>query len=166
MGSSHNLVLYGRTGSGESPIGDVMVLLSIIIVFISSLYLGEGDNRRNGYAYLYFFFFVIVTIALVCSRSLLQLLLCFEVLFLPSLYFVHKYGYSSQVESSILFLFGWTVVGSAICLCTVIYLYGLTGSLEFDFIVKYKFTNSEKAVIGVLFFIGFGIKLPLLPFYF
>lgn len=41
------------------------------------------------------------------------------------------------------------------------YIYGITFSLEIEFLQKFKFSFFEKTIISLMFFIGFGVKIPI-----
>ena len=47
----------------------------------------------------------------------------------------------------------------------MLYLFKLTGSLGFNSLYYYNFTKFEMNIIVILLILGFGVKLPIWPFY-
>ena len=106
------------------------------------------------------------TINMVYTSNLLIMFLFFELIFLPSLFFVYTLGYAKRVDKTIKFLLLWTLFGSLLVLFSLVYLYTITYTLNIRGILLIKFTTTEDALLLLLFFIGFGIKLPVWPFHY
>lgn len=147
-------------------LGDNLILLCIIVLGISWVFLSERFLSTNIHSILYFFIFIVLTINMVYSDNLIVMFVFFEFIFLPSLYFVYMLGYAKKVEKTIKYLLVWTLTGSFIVLCSIIYLYGIIGCLDLSYLSLIKFTNFEKITLYMCFFIGFGIKIPLWPFHY
>jgi formate hydrogenlyase subunit 3/multisubunit Na+/H+ antiporter MnhD subunit len=144
-----------------SPFSDIILLLSIITIFLSSAYLSERDTRFNWGGLSFFNIFIAITIQLVSVEDLLSMFIYFELLFFPSLFFIFKYGYVQKAEGGMLFLFGWTLCGATICLVGFVYLYFIVHSLQFSVIRSFQFSDSERLFFGFIFCVGFGVKMPL-----
>lgn len=146
--------------------GDTLICLALFITVVSWIYLGERYLLSNLFLVMYFFVFIICTISMVSTTNLLVMVVFFELLFLPSLFFVYKLGYSDKIEKTIWYLLVWTMTGSLLVFVGVSYLYYITGSLQMMSIVNFKFSDIEKNCLFFLFFIGFGIKIPVWPFHY
>ena len=77
--------------------------------------------------------------------------LCFEFLFLPTMYFVHKLGYSKKIDKANEILFYWTLFGSFLVLCALIYIYSTYNTLNYTLLQQKQFSYLESKL---LFFIG------------
>lgn len=100
-----------------------------------------------------------------CS-DLFIMFIYFELLFIPSLFFVYYLGYSKKVDITISYLLKWTLTGSFMVLLCFSYIYNVTGTLLIEDLSIYKFSNLEANLILIVLFIGFGVKLPIWPFYY
>ena len=149
-----------------SLFGDTLILLCITTLIISWLFLSERYIKSNPIYTSYFFIFIVFTINMVYTKNVLTMFLFFEFIFLPSLFFVYVLGYSKKVERTVKYLLLWTLTGSFICLVAIIYLFSISGSLHIFFLMEYNFTSMEYNMLFFLFFIGFGIKIPVWPFHY
>lgn len=150
----------------SSHFSDTLVCLSILTSFISWVYLSERYMSRSDYNIFYFLIFIVCTVQMTSSYDLFRMFIYFEFLFLPSLYFVYIFGYSKKVDITVNFLLKWTLSGSFLVLLGICSLYQVTGSLDIIIISSYKFTNAELFFYFFIFFIGFGVKLPIWPLYY
>lgn len=150
----------------SSLFSDTLVLLAIIVTFVSWYYLSERFLFKSSFFIIYFFVFIFCTVNMVYTSNLLIMFIFFEFIFLPSLFFVYKFGYSKRVEKTISFLLLWTLTGSFIALFTFMYIMSCAKSLEINIISLVKFSYLEQTIISLLFFIGFGIKIPVWPFHY
>ena len=159
-------IIYSFTVTGLSPFSDTLVLLAMSVTTISWIYLSERYMFKVDFFIFYFFIFVICTILMVTSTDLLQVFIYFEFLFFPSLFFVYQLGYSRRVAKAILFLLAWTLTGSFLCFLVICYIYSVYGTLEVSSLSLLRFSITEKTTLFLLLFLGFGIKIPVWPFYY
>lgn len=158
--------VYSFTTGGLAPFSDTLILLAITVTIISWVYLSERYMFRVSFFIFYFFIFVICTILMVTATDLLQVFIYFEFLFFPSLFFVYQLGYSRKVAKSILFLLAWTLTGSFLCFLAIAYIYSVYGTLEVSSLSLLRFSIVEKTTLFLVLFLGFGIKIPVWPFYY
>ena len=149
-----------------SLFSDTLVLLSIIVTIISWYYLSERFLFKSVFFILYFFVFVFCTMCMVYSSNLMVMFIFFDVIFVPSLFFVFKFGYAKRVEKTISFLLLWTLSGSFIALLCFAYTLGVAGSLEVANVSAIRLGFIEQSILCFFFFIGFGIKIPVWPFHY
>ena len=87
-----------------SIFSDIIVLLCVVVTYITLTYLSDRGVVENTFNIVYFLIFIIFTINMVYSISLLTMFIFFELIFLPSLYFVYQTGYSEEVDKTIKYL--------------------------------------------------------------
>lgn len=150
----------------SSIFSDTLVLLSLLVTLISWFYLSERFLFKTMFFVLYFFVFIFCTVNMVYQSNLFVMFIFFELIFIPSLFFVYKFGYSKKVEKTISFLVLWTLTGSFLVLGVFSYVYSITKSLELNNLSVFFFSDLEKSFICLLFFIGFGVKMPIWPFHY
>jgi NADH-quinone oxidoreductase subunit M len=157
---------YFNTFFSISVIGDSVVILVFIILFISLFLLSERSFFVKDFSIFFYFIFVVITIQLTSTNNFLLLVVFFEFLFVPSLYFLHNYGYALKIDKSVDFLLFWLVSSTFFSLIGVLYLYFVFNTLNLLFIFNISESYWEKLVLFILFFVGFGVKVPVWPFYY
>lgn len=135
-----------------SIFSDTLICLALIVTIVSWIYLSERFLFKTSFFIFYFFIFIIFTINLVYTSNLLVMFINFEFIFLPSLFFVYKFGYAKKVIKTINFLLTWTLSGSFIVLVTLLILYNAVNSLDLHVLSQVTFTNSEKTFFFLCFF--------------
>ena len=160
------LIALNYMVSNYSLFSDTIVLLCIITTFISWVYLSERNLFLVNFNIFYFFIFIIFTINMVYTTNLLSMFIFFEFIFLPSLYFVYWLGYSKKVDKTIKYLLIWTLTGSFLVACGLVYLYSVAKTLSLVNLYWFQFSTYETILLYLSFFLGFGVKLPLWPFHY
>jgi NADH:ubiquinone oxidoreductase subunit 2 (subunit N) len=89
----------------SSAFSDIIVLLSVIIGLICLDILGPKNyfNSINNNSIFYLFNFLVVIMA--STNNLLVMFICFEFIFLPTVFFAYKLGYSKKIDKAALTLF-------------------------------------------------------------
>jgi len=150
----------------SSAFSDIIILLSVIIGLICLDILGPKnyfDNiSNNGIFYLFNVFVIIMA----STNNLLIMFICFECIFLPTVFFAYKFGYSKKIDKAALTLFTWTLFGSFLVLCGLLYIYYRYNSLNYLILSEKRISLNEKRVLFYIFLIGFSIKIPLAPLHY
>lgn len=118
----------------------------IIFIFYVSLILFFG--------YLFFF-----------TDSLILFFLSYEMLLLPSFFILYKFAKTKRSIEAAYLMFFWTQFGALFLLFSFIYLFFLTKTSNFWIINLYIFSKFEINFLFICWIIGFGVKLPIWPFY-
>lgn len=150
----------------SSSFSDAILLLSFITGIICLELLGLKNlfkSMNNISLFLIFNFFVTI---MVSTNNLLIMFISFEFIFLPTMYFVYKLGYSKKIDKANEILFYWTLFGSFLVLTSLGYLYYNFSSLNYLILSQKQFSKLETQVLLLVFLIGFGVKIPLAPFHY
>ena len=150
----------------SSSLSDAIIILSLITGIICLELLGLKNLFKNIHNISVFFLFNIFVIIMTTTNNLLVMFLSFELIFFPTIYFVYKLGYSKKIDKATEILFYWTLFGSSLILCVLSYIYYNYNSLNYIALTNVKFSSIEMQVNFVLILVGFGIKIPLVPFHF
>ena len=149
-----------------STFGDTLLLLCILTTLFCWIILGERFFLRIFLNLGYFLVFIVFTINMVYTWNLLNMFLFFEFIFLPSLYFVYTLGYSKRADKTINFLLTWTFFGALIVFFGLGYLFKVYKTSSLLFLVNCSFSSIELSSLYLIFFLGFGVKIPLWPFHY
>ena len=144
----------------------LIIYLCYLIGFISIITLGDRFFGANYLLSILFIFFIIIINLLSTSNSLFELFIYYELLLLPSVLFVHKSGYTRKSHQANIFFFIWTQLGSLIVLLGILWISNICGTTEFIFIKNFIFKKDELFFLYLIFFFGFGVKVPVWPLHF
>ncbi len=150
----------------SSSFSDAIIILALITGIICLELLGLKNIFKNINNINIFFVFLVFVIIMVSTNNILIMFLCFEFLFLPTMYFVHKLGYSKKIDKANEILFYWTLFGSFLVLCGLIYIYTNYNTLNYTLLQNKHFSYYESKILFIIFLLGFGIKIPLAPFHY
>ena len=75
-------------------------------------------------------------------------------------------GVYKKIPPSKYFFFIWTQLGSLVVLLGILFVSNLCGTTSFSFIKNFNFSSNEAYVLYLIFFFGFGVKVPVWPLHF
>jgi proton-translocating NADH-quinone oxidoreductase chain M len=89
----------------------------------------------------------------------------FEAILIPMYLLIGIEGSRERkIRASYMFFF-YTLVSSLLFLLGILYIYRVVGSLEYDYIFAYNFTETEQLILWLAFFLSFASKIPMYPFH-
>lgn len=150
----------------SSSFSDAILILSFLTGLICLELLGLKNLFKNINNISIFYIFNFFVVIMVSTNNLLIMFISFEFIFLPTMYFVYKLGYSKKIDKANEILFYWTLLGSFLILCCLSYIYYNYNTLNYIFLQRLQMTNVESQILFILFLIGFGVKIPLAPFHY
>ncbi len=156
----------GSINFNGSILSDVVVLLSLSSGLVCLYLLGEKNVTRQLSNLSFFAIFFVAILIMVYTVNLLVMFIAFELLFLPTLYFIHSHGYVERVDKTLRILLYWTLFGAFLVLCTLCYLYFKYKTLNIYILSNMKYSTLESIAIFLAIFFGFGVKVPVAPFHY
>ena len=141
----------------------IFIILTTSITLIVSLSI--ADNKyfiKTPYLFLLFFIFIFIIFGLVQANNMVSFFVFYELLLVPSFILVRKSSPNRRSEPTSNYFLLWTQLGSFLVLIGIFLYTHKTTSLYF-FFNNFLLYN---AVIQILIFFGFGVKVPLWPFHF
>lgn len=144
----------------------IILFLAYLVGFYTLLTL---DTRLYWSNVLYFYFFnlfVLIVFFFVSVSNIIAFFLFYELLLLPSFFFVYFVSPSRRAIQASFYFLMWTQIGSFIVLFAISYLILITNSFEFFSLRTFNLSKNEIFLLYSLFFLGFGIKVPIWPFHY
>jgi len=86
-------------------------------------------------------------------------------LLVPSFFILYKFAKTRRCVEAAYLMFFWTQFGALFLILSFLYLFLITQSSTFSIISSYKFSSFEVNFLFICWIIGFGVKLPIWPFY-
>jgi proton-translocating NADH-quinone oxidoreductase chain M len=116
--------------------------------------------------YLYNIFLInFWSIAVFMVLDLLYFYISFEAVLIPMFYLIGYYGSRNKKLSALYQFFLYTLFGSLFLLISIIFIYYLTGSTDYQIILTIPFTYNIQLILWLGFFLSFAIKVPMIPFH-
>ena len=142
--------------------------LTFGLVLSVSLILSLSYNRLE---FFYFIFFLILIFIAGCglfvASSFLSFLFFYELLVLPSVFILYFFSKTRKNIEATYLMFFWTQFGVIFLLFSFFYIY-LTASistLPTSGVFALNLSVFDFHLLFITFFIGFGVKFPVWPFY-
>jgi proton-translocating NADH-quinone oxidoreductase chain M len=97
------------------------------------------------------------------SLDLFLFFIFFEGIVIPMFLLISIWGSRSRRVYASYLLLSYTLLGSVFIFVCILYIYSNIGSSSFIYILNTFFFTNKQLLIFLAFFIGFGIKVPLVP---
>ena len=173
-GDSGPILTLGFLADGLSiPVTILILGLGLFSIVFSFVYMKELQNP--GLYYGLMVWFVTAMVGVVYATNLMQFFIFYEIMLIPAFILVYLYGVSEDAEQrakNALQFWVWTAAGGLISLVAVFMIFGATGTMEIVTLgslseLVYLDTSlvavETARLIGLIFLLGFGIKLGLVP---
>ncbi len=161
------IATLGFLGDGLSvPVAVLVLALGLFSVIYSFVYMRGLNN--HGLYYGLMVWFVAAMVGVLYATDLLQFFVFYEAMLVPAFALVYLYGVSEDPEvraRNALQFWVWTALGGLISLFAVFMLYGALGTLDIATLQSMRglLQVDLARLIGLVFLLGFGIKLGLVP---
>ena len=116
--------------------------------------------------------FIFYCIVILCAgysmfftSSLIVFFLSYEMLLVPSFFILYNFAKTRKCVEAAYLMFFWTQFGALFLILGFLYLFLISGSSSFECLSTVYFSSFEINFIFFCLFFGFGVKLPIWPFY-
>ena len=99
------------------------------------------------------------------TDSLILFFFAYEMLLVPSFFILYKFAKTRRCVEASYLMFFWTQFGALFLIFAFLYLFFVAGSSQFSVITNFYFTPFEVNFVFLCCLFGFGVKLPIWPFY-
>jgi NADH:ubiquinone oxidoreductase subunit 4 (subunit M) len=141
--------------------GLVLQSIGIIIGYISYTILDTRFFNKNIKYLSMFVIFIFVILIFTTTTNIIIFFILYELLLLPSFLLVYFLSQARRATQASLYFIILTQIGSFLVLCGISYLVAVTNLFTFSDLRFFKFTGTEAYILYILFFIGFGFKVPI-----
>lgn len=99
------------------------------------------------------------------TDSLVLFFIAYEMLLIPSFFILYKFAKTRRCIEAAYLMFFWTQFGALFLIFSFMYLFFVCGTSSFWVISNFQFSTFEVNFLFFCWVIGFGVKLPIWPFY-
>ena len=99
------------------------------------------------------------------TDSLIIFFFSYEMLLVPSFFILYKFAKTRRCVEAAYLMFFWTQFGAMFLILAFLYLFFICGSSTFSDISNTYMSPFEVNFVFICMIMGFGVKLPIWPFY-
>lgn len=99
------------------------------------------------------------------TDSLILFFFAYEMLLVPSFFILYKFAKTRRCVEAAYLMFFWTQFGALFLILALLYLFFTCNSSQFSTITYFYFNPFEVNFLFICVLLGFGVKLPIWPFY-
>lgn len=141
------------------------IYIFILITVLSVLFcLAYSVNEVAAFT----FYCVLILVAgytLFFTDSLILFFFSYEMLLIPSFFILYRFAKTRRCIEAAYLMFFWTQFGALFLVFSFLYLFLICGTSSFWIISSFQFSSFEVNFLFICWIIGFGVKLPIWPFY-
>ncbi|HEV2234995.1 MAG TPA: NADH-quinone oxidoreductase subunit M [Terriglobia bacterium] len=155
---------------GVDGLSLLLILLSAFLTPLSILASWSSIHTRVKEFYLFLLALETGMIGVFVSLDLFLFFVFWEVMLIPMYFLIGVWGHERRVYAAIKFIL-YTMIGSALMLVGILYLYKVTGTFDLQIILRdlpgmwHSLPASAQAWLFLAFFVAFAIKVPMFPFH-
>ena len=154
---------------GVDGLSALLILLTGFLTPLCVLVSWTDITRRVKEFFLFLLALETGMIGVFASLDLVLFFLFWEVMLIPMYFLIGIWGHERRVYAAAKFII-YTMLGSALMLVGILYLYNLTGTFDLPRIMESLtsstlLTHSVERWLFLAFFVAFAIKVPLFPFH-
>ena len=137
-----------------------------LIVTVLSIVFCLSYNKDELMSFMFYCQLILLAgYALFFTDSIILFFLAYEMLLVPSFFILYKFAKTRRCVEAAYLMFFWTQFGALFLIFALIYLFLVVNSSKFSVISFYYFTSFEINFLFTCWLVGFGVKLPIWPFY-
>lgn len=141
------------------------IYIFILITILSILFCLAYNTNELIIFVFYCTTILIAGYALFFTDSLILFFLSYEMLLIPSFFILYKFAKTRRCIEAAYLMFFWTQFGALFLIFSFLYIFFITETSSFTLISNFQFSNFEINFLFICWVIGFGVKLPIWPFY-
>ncbi len=146
----------------------VMLLLSALIGVLAAIASYSIDQRVKEY-FVWFLILQTGILGVFCAQDLILFIFFFDIVLLPMYFLIAIWGGPRREYAALKFLI-YTFTGSVLMLVAFLAIYFLTGAQSFAIpdlpaLISQHIGHGVQLLLFAVIFVGFAIKLPVVPFH-
>ena len=154
-------------------IDGLSLLLIVVTAFLTPLAVLASWTSIARHVKEFFIFLLALETGIIGVFVALDLILFFvfwEAMLIPMYFLIGVWGHERRIYAAVKFIL-YTMLGSALMLVGILYLYSVTGSFDLEMIQQQisgsavSLSGTAQILLFLAFFIAFAIKVPMFPFH-
>ena len=136
------------------------------LVTVLSIIFCLSYNKDESFSFMFYCQVILFAgYLLFFTSSFIIFFFAYEMLLVPSFFILYKFAKTRRCVEAAYLMFFWTQFGALFLLLGFIYIFLIVGNSSFESVSYYCFSSLEVNFLFMCFLFGFGVKLPIWPFY-
>lgn len=137
-----------------------------VIITVLSILFCLAYNINELMTFIFYCTLILVSgYLLFFTDSLILFFLAYELLLVPSFFILYNFAKTRRCVEAAYLMFFWTQFGALFLIFSFLYLFFICGTSTFSTMSVCFFSSFELNFLFICWVIGFGVKLPVWPFY-
>lgn len=137
-----------------------------LIVTILSILFCLSYNTDELFSFIFYCQVILISgYTLFFTDSLILFFISYEMLLVPSFFILYKFAKTRRCIEASYLMFFWTQFGAMFLIFSFLYLFFVCKDSSFSIVSNTNLSIFEVNFLFTCFIIGFGVKLPIWPFY-
>nr|YP_010620182.1 NADH dehydrogenase subunit 4 [Gredgaria maugeana]WAX04218.1 NADH dehydrogenase subunit 4 [Gredgaria maugeana] len=150
---------------GLDGISLFFVILSTFLVNLCILISWETPKYFVKEYFICFLFLEFCLIQIFCVLDVLLFYIFFESVLIPMFLIIGIWGSRERKIRAAFQFFLYTLIGSLFFLAAIIFIYSITGTTNLLILWFTNFSPATQLILLFFFFLGFAVKIPMIPFH-
>lgn len=138
-------------------------ILTSLLIFLCILFVWNESLLKEYLLCLFLIHLILLIIFSVLDLFLFYVF--FEALLIPMYLLIGFWGSRERKVRAAYLLFFYTACGSILLIISISYIYYVTGTFNYEYLLNYNFSLKEQIFLWLAFFISFASKIPMFPFH-
>ncbi len=141
------------------------IYIFVIITTLSVLFCLAYNTNEIASFMFYCTVILMAGYLLFFSDSIILFFFAYEMLLVPSFFILYNFAKTRRCVEAAYLMFFWTQFGALFLIFSFLYLFFICGTSSFCIISEFYFSSFELNFLFFCWIVGFGVKLPIWPFY-
>lgn len=148
---------------GFDNLAFTFIFLTTFLISVCLLISWDNVYYNTKKFFLVFIILELLLIQVFCSLDLILFYITFESILIPMYFLIGCWGARDRRLHAAYNFFLFTLVGSLFMLVGLIFCHLVSGTTNYGELLEYNFTPYREIIIWLCFFIGFAVKIPMMP---
>lgn len=150
---------------GLDGISIMFILLTTLLIPICVLSSWDSIKFLRKEFYILLISIELILIGVFIVLDLLGFYVLFETVLIPMFLIIGVWGAREQKITASYYFFFYTLIGSVLMLLSIIYLYYVTGTTDYQTLLGLQLDKSVQYLLFLGFFASLAVKIPKFPFH-
>lgn len=149
-------------------IDGISLMFILLTTFLFVICILSSWNYIDFNLKLFYINFLIMESILILIFTCLDIIffyVFFESVLIPMYLILGFFGSRERKIKAAFMFFIYTFIGSILLLLAILFIYYYTGTSNYILLLSFKFNTYLQKILWILFFVGFAVKVPMIPFH-
>lgn len=139
----------------------VFLLITVLSILFCMTY-----NTDELFSFMFYCQIILISgYTLFFTDSIILFFFSYEMLLVPSFFILYKFAKTRRCVEASYLMFFWTQFGALFLIFAFLYLFFVCKDSNFSTVTNHYFSTFEVNFLFICLIMGFGVKLPIWPFY-